>query len=114
MKTSLIPVQFILAIMEIEAWFLAEATHYPKIDPSITVEAIKARLGFDPENDDMQQRDAPADDLNNCYAIGGKTYKKHKAKDTVDALDFALIYMEICNKLDYLKRLITSIDDFLM
>jgi len=113
-KTSLIPVQFILAIMEIEAWFLAEATHYSKIDPSITVAAIKSRLGFDPENDDMQQRDAPADDLNNCYAIGGKTYEKHKAKDTVDALDFALIYMEICNKFDYLKRLITSIDDFLI
>ncbi len=27
-QTSLIPVDFILAIMEIEAWFLAETTHY--------------------------------------------------------------------------------------
>jgi hypothetical protein len=112
-KTSLIPVQFILAIMEIEAWFLAEATHYPRIDPSITVQAIKVRLGFDPENDDMEQRAAPSDDLNNCYAIGGKSYLKHNAKDTVNALDFTLIYMELCNKFRYLKELIASIDTFL-
>lgn len=112
-KTSLIPVQFILAIMEIEAWFLAETTHYPKLDPAITVVAIKTILGFDPESDDMQQRLAPADDLNNCYAIGGKTYVKHRAKDTVDALDYALIYMEIWKKFKYLGLLIGSIETFL-
>lgn len=112
-KTSLIPVQFILSIMEIEAWFLAETTHYPKIHPSITVQAIRARLGFDPENDDIERRDAPADDLNNCYAIGGKTYLKHKANDTVQALDYTLIYMELCNKFNYLRQLITSIETFL-
>jgi hypothetical protein len=112
-KTSLIPVEFILAIMEIEAWFLAEATHFPTIDPSITVQAIKVTLGFDPENDDMEQRTFPSNDLNNCYSIGGKSYLKHNAKDTVDALDFTLIYMELCNKFRYLKRLIVSIDAFL-
>ena len=36
-KTSLIPVEFILAVMEIEAWFLAEVSHFAKIDPGITV-----------------------------------------------------------------------------
>lgn len=112
-KTSLIPVLFILSIMEIEAWFLAEATHYQRIDPSITVDAIRARLGFDPETDDMEQRVAPANDLSNCYAIAGKTYLKHKAKDTVDVLDYTLIYMELCNKFRYLKQLIASIDAFL-
>jgi len=112
-KTSLIPVEFILSIMEIEAWFLAETTHYPRIDPFITVAAIKAALGFDPENDDMEQRLAPAQDLSNCYAICGKVYVKHRAKDTVDALDYTLIYMVLCNKFKYLKRLVASIDTFL-
>lgn len=42
--------------MEIEAWFLAETAHFPKIDPSITVEEIKKTLLFDPENDDMSLR----------------------------------------------------------
>lgn len=111
--TSLIPVTFILTIMEIEAWFLAETTHFQRIDPSITVVAIKATLGFDPENDDMEQRLTPADDLNNCYHIGGKTYVKHDAQLTVNALDYASIYMELLNKFNYLKRLIDDIDAFL-
>jgi hypothetical protein len=112
-KTSLIPVQFILAIMEIEAWFLAEVSHFTRIAPSITVQTIKARLGFDPESDDMEQRAFPSDDLNNCYVIGGKSYLKHNAKDTVDALDFVEIYMKLCNKFHYLKGLIVNIDAFL-
>ncbi|MCB9098895.1 MAG: hypothetical protein H6632_05090 [Anaerolineales bacterium] len=112
-KTKLAPVTFILAIMEIEAWFLAETTHFPRIEPSITVTAIRARLGFDPENDDMEQRPYPSDDLNSCYAIGGKTYAKHQVKVTVDALDYAFIYTELRSKISYLDRLISVIDDFL-
>jgi hypothetical protein len=62
-RTSLIPVDFVLAVMEIEAWFLAETTHYARIDPAITMAAIKSTLGFDPENDDLQRRPSPAEDL---------------------------------------------------
>lgn len=112
-KTSLIPVDFILAIMEIEAWFLAEATHYQKIDPAITVAAIKAALGFDPETDDMEQRPAPADDLNKCYLIGGKRYLKHRAQDTVNALDYGAIYAYFPEKFRYVSRLMRIIDAFL-
>ena len=112
-KTKLIPVTFILAIMELEAWFLAESTHFSRIDPAITVAAIKATLGFDPSTDDMQQRLAPANDLNDCYSIGSKAYIKNQAKLTVDALDFAAVYLELRNRIDYLDRLISEIDTFL-
>ncbi len=99
--------------MEIEAWFLAEASHFPKIDPAITVAAIKAALGFDPENDDMEQRLEPATDLHNCYAIGGKAYSKGRAEDTINALDFAEIYLNSIAKFRYLKKMVQIIDDFL-
>ena len=112
-RTSLAPVTFILAIMEIEAWFLSEATHFQRIDLSITVEAIKATLGFDPEKDDMEQRQNPAEDLDNCYRIGGKTYTKRQAQVTIDALDYSSIYMELQNRIKYLRRLIAAIDAFL-
>jgi len=112
-KSSLIPVEFILAILEIEAWFLAESTHFPRIDPAITVATIIATLGFDPEHDDMSARPTPADDLNRCYAIGGKTYQKHMAKDTVEALDYALVYLDLPPRIPYLGRLIGSISSFL-
>ena len=54
-KTSLCPVVFVLSVMEIEAWFLAEVKHFHTIHPAITVAAIKSKLGFDPENDDLEQ-----------------------------------------------------------
>jgi hypothetical protein len=112
-KTKFIPVAFILAIMEIEAWFLAEATHFPKIEPSITAATIKATLGFDPENDDMARRLCPAQDLNACYAIGGKAYTKNQAATTINALDYESIYLELRVKITYLDRLISAIESFL-
>jgi hypothetical protein len=112
-KTSLIPVEFILAIMEIEAWFLAETTHYARIDPAITVAAIKSTLGFDPENDDLEQRPHPAEDLRRCYAIAGKDYLKGRAEDTVNALDFAELYCNLTAKIARLKRLTDIINEFL-
>ena len=112
-KTSLIPVDFILAIMEIEAWFLAEVTHFPKIHPAITVPAIKAALKFDLENDDLEKRLAPADDLNDCYAIGGRAYVKQRAQDTVNLLDYAIIYLQLCHRFRYLERLIRIVEGFL-
>jgi hypothetical protein len=112
-KTSFAPVAFILSIMEIEAWFLAEISHYSQIEPSITVNEIKKKLGFDPEHDNLELRPYPADDLNACYAIGGKTYTKDQAKRTVDALDYDLIYCTISLKFKYLDRLIFYIRSFL-
>jgi hypothetical protein len=112
-KTSLIPVDFVLAVMEIEAWFLAETTHYARIDPAITVAAIKSTLGFDPENDDLQQRPSPAEDLHSCYAIAGKGYRKGRAEDTVNALDFAEVYCNLTVKIDYLRKLSDIINEFI-
>ena len=112
-RTIPIVVDFILSIMEVEAWFLAEYTHFPNIDASITVPAIIGACGFDPVNDDMQLRPAPANDMNNCYAIGGKTYEKRNAPTTIGALDYAHIYAGLVGKFPYLKRLCVIIAEFL-
>jgi hypothetical protein len=112
-KTKPIVVDFILSIMEIEAWFLAEHSHFPKIDPALNVPAIRGALGFDPENDDMQLRTKPADDLNNCYALAGKTYVKGNAKNTVEALDYVHIYARLVDKISYLKDFCAIIEAFL-
>ncbi len=111
--TKPIIVEFILSIMEVEAWFLAEYTHFPNIDAKITVPAIIAACGFDPINDDMQLRTTPADDMNSCYAIGGKTYEKRNAQATVDAIDCAHVYAGLVEKFPYLKRLCDIIAAFL-
>ena len=55
-KTSLIPVDFILSILEIETWFLSEFNHFSKISPAITIAAIEGAFGFNPEKDDLSLR----------------------------------------------------------
>jgi len=77
------------------------------------VAAIDASLGFDPEKEDMQLRLEPAEDLGRCYAIGGKTYNKYNAQQTVDALSFDEIYLKLVAKLQYLERLVKVIEAFL-
>jgi len=111
---SLIPVEFILGVMEIESWFLSEHTHFPKIEARITVEAIRQTIGIDPENDDMQVRPNPALDLHECYRIGGRAYsKKGKVtKRTVDALDYAVLYLRLPQRIPYLDRFVQSLEAF--
>ena len=111
--TSLAPVEVILSIMEIESLFLGEATHFEKIDPAITIDAIKARLGFDPISDDMELRTEPAADLANCYAIAGKTYNKSLVQNTIDVLDFDLIHLTQPARFQSLARLVSNINNFL-
>jgi hypothetical protein len=112
-KSKPIVVDFILSIMELEAWFLAECGHYPKIDPAITALAIKTSLGFDPEADDMQLRPEPAEDLMRCYALGAKKYDKYNASLTIDALSFEDLYLKLAERFQYLRRLVKVIEEFL-
>jgi len=110
---SLIPVEIILSAMEIESIFLGETTHFEKIDPAITVDAIWSTLGFNPITDDMELRQETASDLANCYAIAGKTYEKTLVKNTIDALDFDRMYLEQIQKFQSLSMLVSNIDSFL-
>jgi hypothetical protein len=112
-KSSLVPVEFVLAVMEIEAWFLAETSHFARIDSGIKLAAVPLLLGFDPETDDLEQRATPAADLANCYALGGKAYQKDSALATVEALDYARVYLHVRSRFRYLDRLIGSIEAFL-
>ncbi|WP_165979575.1 DUF4276 family protein [Paraburkholderia guartelaensis] len=110
---NLAPVVFILPLEEVEAWFLAEHTHFERIAPQITVPAIVANLGFDPANDDMTQRPTPADDLAACYRLGGRSYTKRKTKRTVNALDMQLVRTTVADKMSELKKLVRIVDKFL-
>ena len=111
-KSALTPVEIILAVMEIEAWFLAEFSHFEKIDPTITPEQIEDSLGFNPESQDMSLREAPALDIDRVYSIAGRKYKKPAAQ-TIELLDYSKIYLELAAKIPHLGRLVSRIDSFL-
>lgn len=117
MKTALdeklVPVMFILPLAEVEAWFLSEHTHFSRINPSITVAAISQTLGFDPATDDMTIRPTPTEDLNDCYRIGQRVYKKSKAKRTINALDMNEVRVTLPNRIPELRKLVKTIEKFL-
>ncbi len=115
MKTVPIQVEFILAVMEIEAWFIAEYTHFRRLSNRLTVERIQSEIGFDPSTDDIELRDHPSEDIRNIYQLAGFAYNKSKTnvQRTVGLLDYANIYVELGQKINDLNCLLEQIDAFL-
>jgi hypothetical protein len=114
-KTKPVEVVFVLGVMEIETWFLAEHTHLTRLDPRLTTTYISARLRFDPSTDDMQAREHPAEDLDRVYRLAGHTYDKSKSvlQKMLDLLDYARLYLVLNQRIWDLSILVQSIDRFL-
>jgi hypothetical protein len=112
-EASPIKIKFILAIMEIEAWFLSEYQHFTVIDPMLTPELIASSLKFNPQDFNFSQTETPAEVLNACYLLAGKTYSKTKVQWTIDALDFKFIYHSLRRRIPDLSNLIGEIESFL-
>jgi len=111
-RTVPLRVEFVLAVMEVEAWFLAEFSHFERIDQRLTCDLISASLGFDPRTDLMDDRQAPAEDLSDAYQLVGRPYLKHQAPTTIGALDFPSIYLDVPSRSQSLGRLVSLINEF--
>ena len=69
----------ILAVMETEAWFLADYNLFSKINPLLTSKYIKQELGKDLIKDDPEEDyDKPTKLIKDIYNLVGKKYKKHE------------------------------------
>ncbi|BBC25056.1 hypothetical protein [Pseudanabaena sp. ABRG5-3] len=114
LRTKPVSVDFVLGVMEIEAWFLAEHTHFSRIHPRLSASRIAALYGFDPSIDDMQLRANPAFDLHNAYSLEGLAYKKtgSQIQRTVEALDYAEMYLEHKAKFPDFAVFMRVIDQF--
>ena len=108
---KLIPVEFVLSVMEIEAWFLAEASHFTKIHSSLNMETIKANTAIDLLQDPSHLEN-PASELKKIYDSAGVDYKKGE-EITVEKLDYAYVYTEMRERIDSVKQLMNSLDEFL-
>ncbi|OQY60218.1 MAG: hypothetical protein B6245_02485 [Desulfobacteraceae bacterium 4572_88] len=114
-----LPVHIVIAVMEIETWFLAETHHYACIDERLTENMVRSNfntLGFNPYEDDLPStRPEPAEDLKKLYQFVGKSYskkEKHRIR-TIECLDYAEIYFNLRSKIVKLKEFVSAIDDFL-
>ena len=117
-RCSPLEAKIIIAVMEIETWFLADTEHYSCIDPNLTRNLLfsnESNIRFNPYRDDLTLRLHPAEDLATVYQLVGKTYTKRKRnrQRTVDCLDYASIYLHLPKQITKLAELIFEIDDFL-
>lgn len=114
-KTKPVVVDNVLAVMEVESWFLGEHHHLSAIGTGVSVSDVIQQLGFDPSTENMEDRDHPASDLDLVYRLAGKSYTKKRAQvqDTVEALDYTYMYCELSARMNSLQVLVTALDRFL-
>ncbi|MFT3776040.1 MAG: hypothetical protein QM820_62645 [Minicystis sp.] len=112
---SALPIDVVLAVMEVEAWFLGEHHHLAKMGRGIAVADVIRALGFDPSTGDMESRAQPAADLHAVYQLAGRAYHKTRvhAQTTVDALDYEHLYCSLADRMSSLRQLVDALDRFL-
>jgi len=114
MPNSNIPVHLHLAILEIEAWFIEEHSHFSRVDESITTAQL-ASHGVTPEclASDLTH---PAETLDLIYRSVGKRYNKKlsQIKRTIDALSYEELYINTRHKAPSLDGFIKSLEEGLV
>jgi hypothetical protein len=111
-KTKPFPPTILLAIMEIEAWLIAEHSHFARMDPALTDAEVEAQLGVAFAGLDVERLPHPAETLAQIYRRVGLGYGKTQAQvdRTLAALDFATLYLSVSQRVSELKRLCESIE----
>ncbi|WP_165385155.1 DUF4276 family protein [Rahnella sp. CFA14(1/10)] len=106
-----LPINLHLAILEIEAWFLEELTHFARIDAGIKLQNI-VNAGFDPSSSRAYELDHPADTLHLIYNSVGKAYNKTKKhiQRTVEALSYDSLYVDVRGKSPSLDAFVSSLE----
>jgi hypothetical protein len=105
-----------LAVMETEAWFLQEVTHFERIHPSLTIPFIEQN-GFPISTENADNWPNPAQVLDNIYRLASACYISRGRKNrrrilrTINALSFEELYAVSRNKLTALDAFIASIEN---
>jgi len=113
--TAGVPTHILLAVSEIEAWFLQEHTHYARVDNRLDIASFKRDFGFDPLADCAEEIAAPAKLLHDIYSSVGKAYRKDRKRveRTVNALDYDELYLNVKDRIPHMREFVGHIDSFL-
>ena len=111
-----VPISVILAVMEIEAWFLAEWHYFDKLDSRLTPDFILQELNLDLINTDVEKRPHPTEDLKDIYRLVSRKYDKNEkaSQEIINNLDYEFLYVDLVKSVNQLKRFIDEIDSFLV
>lgn len=107
-------ISFVLCIMEIESWLMAEYKHFEKMDPNITIERIKKELEIDVIAGDLAQRLCPSKDLSDIYWLEKIYYDKSRpiVNRILNAIDLRHLKNGVANKFEDLLHFYQEIELF--
>lgn len=108
-----IKIEFILSIMEIESWFIAEHSHFQKINQNLTAESVSEFFGYNISHYNTELIDSPANKLNEIYNTVGEIYDKstESIDRTIESLDYGNLYFDVREKINSLNELIESFEE---
>lgn len=114
MPVGALRVAMVLAIAEIEAWFLAEDAHYGRLHPGLTAPVIAGVLGCALGALQVESVPHPSETLHQIYRTVGLAYHKdrQRVQRTVDALDCANLYLQLPARIPALAQFISELDRF--
>ena len=109
-----IPSKINLAIQEIEAWFIAEETHFQKISSYLTLEIINSIIGFNIQLEDTEIIPHPSVVLDKIYKAGkrknGYSKNQYAISDVIAKLDYDNLYLTVRKRNNSLNELLTCLD----
>src|SRR5262249_51840464 len=114
-EQSVMPVKIVLAIMELEAWFIGEFRHFLDIDQRLTPSKIHKRIGFNPEKENPETIGHPSASLDAIYQIAGLRYKKKDADahKVVARLDFDHLCIDVRARVSSLGTFLDELEEFI-
>jgi hypothetical protein len=110
---SNIPIKIILAINEVEAWFIAEENHYQVISSILTINLVNSIAKIDIRKDTTETILHPAGVLHDIYKCAGLSYinkKTNQIQRTVNALDYNNLFSNVSSRNNSFKELLDSLD----
>ncbi|MCU7944866.1 MAG: hypothetical protein KZQ87_19540 [Candidatus Thiodiazotropha sp. (ex Cardiolucina cf. quadrata)] len=107
-----LPSNIIIAVMEIECWFIQVRNHFLNIDATLTPEYIETNTGFNPQSHDATLIQQPSLLLNAIYNLVGLEYKKklYQSRTVCDFIDYEELYFETTQSNNKLKQFIDEIE----
>lgn len=109
-----VKIELFLSVMEIEAWFLAEHTHFQRLNPKLSVQLIRDTFSFDPAHDNLELRAHPSEDLDRIYKLGGFSYAKklNSLQRTVELLDLKFFLASVVCRFEDLEGMTATLARF--
>jgi hypothetical protein len=116
LPTGVVTPEMHLAVMEVEAWFLAESTHFSRLHPSLAVPFIVAG-GIDVAGTNGEAWGHPAGVLHAIYRLVGMSYMspkgqktKRRVQRTLKALSFDELYVTVRGTIPSFDAFVTSLE----